>query len=91
MQRLVCRVPMMQTEAGAASLGRLIVEGLNGAQFQEATKILVLSDATRAAVVEWLNLVNRSRMRERDLVAIDNIPIRLDNEMRFGDVIAEED
>jgi hypothetical protein len=30
-------------------------------------------------------------MRERDLVAIDNIPIRLDNKMRFGDVIAEED
>jgi hypothetical protein len=30
-------------------------------------------------------------MRDKDLVAIDNIPIRLNNGMRFGDVIAEED
>jgi hypothetical protein len=30
-------------------------------------------------------------MREKDLISVDHIPLRLDNGMRFGDVIAEED
>jgi hypothetical protein len=90
MQRLVCRIPLEQTEAGAATLGKLIVQGLNGAEFRQSTRSLVLSDATRGAIVEWLNLSNGSRMRERDLLSIDMIPLRLDNKMRFGDVIAEE-
>ena len=90
MQRLVCRVPMIQTEMGAAFLGEIVVKGLDGAQFREETKCLVLSDATRSAIVLYLNQVNNSRMREKDLVSVDHIPIRLDNGMRFGDVIAEE-
>lgn len=91
MQRLVCRIPVLQTEQGAASLGRLIVEGINRSTMEENTRSLVLSDATRAAIVEWLNLLNQSRMKSRDLLSIDNIPIRLDNKLRFGDILAEED
>jgi hypothetical protein len=91
MQRLVCRIPVIQTEESAAFLGMLIVTGLDGANFHQNTRSLVLSDSTRSAVVLWLNTVNKARMRDKDLVAIDNIPIRLNNGMRFGDVIAEED
>lgn len=91
MQRLVCRIPVIQTEESASFMGMLIVTGLDGANFQQNTRSLVLSDSTRSAVVLWLNTVNKARMRDKDLVAIDNIPIRLNNGMRFGDVIAEED
>ena len=90
MQRLVCRIPMYQTEGGANLLGKLIVLGLSGAEFRQTTRCLVMSDATRGAIVEYLNLEQHSRMREKDLISVDHIPVRLDNGMRFGDVIAEE-
>ncbi len=64
---------------------------MNKAVLGPKVKGLVLSDVTRAAVVLYLNILNQSRMRAIDLVAFDNIPIRLNNSMRFGDVFAEED
>jgi hypothetical protein len=64
---------------------------MNKAVLGPKVKGLVLSDVTRAAVVLYLNMLNQSRMRAQDLVAFDNIPIRLNNSMRFGDVFAEED
>ncbi len=64
---------------------------MNTAVLGPKVKGLVLSDVTRAAVVLYLNMLNQSRMRAQDLVAFDNIPIRLNNSMRFGDVFAEED
>ena len=72
-------------------MGQIIVEGLNKATLGSSVRSLFLSDVTRAAVVLYLNALNRSRMSAKDLVAFDNIPIQLDNRMRFGDVIAEED
>ena len=64
---------------------------MNKAVLGPRVKGIVLSDVTRAAVVLYLNMINQSRMRAQDLVAFDNIPIRLNNSMRFGDVFAEED
>ena len=64
---------------------------MNKAVLGPKVKGLVLSDVTRAAVVLYLNMLNQSRMRAQDLVSFDNIPIRLNNSMRFGDVFAEED
>ena len=64
---------------------------MNKAVLGPKVKGLVLSDVTRAAVVLYLNMLNQSRMRAQDLVAFDNIPIRLNNRMKFGDVFAEEE
>ena len=64
---------------------------MNKAVLGPKVKGLVLSDVTRAAVVLYLNMLNQSRMRAQDLVAFDNIPIRVNNRMKFGDVFAEED
>ena len=64
---------------------------MNKAVLGPKVKGLVLSDVTRAAVVLYLNMLNQSRMRVQDLVAFDNIPIRVNNRMKFGDVFAEED
>lgn len=91
MTRLVCRMPLLQTQESAEALGRMIVEGLNRAAFPPKSRCLYLSDATRGAVVYWLNIANHSRMKDRELVAIDNLPICLDNRLRFGDVFIEED
>ena len=91
MQRLVCRIPVDQTEAAAQTIGYLIVKGLEGKTFQMWTRALILSDATRDAVVLYVNAASGSKMKGKELLAIDGIPIRLDNRMRFGDVIAEDD
>ena len=91
MQRIVCRVPVAQTEAGAMALGQTIVQSMNKATLGPRTKALNLSDVTRAAVVMYLNMLNNSRMAPKDLMAFDNIPIHVDPRMRFGDVVAEED
>ena len=64
---------------------------MNKAVLGPKVKGLVLSDVTRAAVVLYLNMLNQSRMRAQDLVAFDNIPIRVNNRMKFGDVFAEEE
>ena len=64
---------------------------MNKAVLGPKVKGLVLSDVTRAAVVLYLNMLNQSRMRVQDLVAFDNIPIRVNNRMKFGDVFAEEE
>ena len=90
-QRIVCRIPLAQTEEGAKFLGQTRVEGMNKAILGPRVRCLVLSDSTRAAVVLYLNMLNQSRLSAHDLVAFDNIPIRLNNSMRFGDVFAEED
>ena len=86
--RIVIRLPMEQTEAGAEYLGKAITEGLQGLDLLGCRR-LSLSDVTREAVVLYLNRVNGSRMRAKDLIAVDNIPIHLDNSLRFGDVWEE--
>jgi hypothetical protein len=90
MDRLVCRIPLAQTEGSALLVGQMVVTGLNGTEFRKATRALMLSDATREAVVLWLNQVNNARMRSIDLKSVDNIPIRLNNSLKFGDVWIEE-
>ena len=91
MLRLVCRMPLQQTEQGAMFLGKLVVDGLSGAEMRKTTRELLMADTTREAVVLWLNAVNNARMRSTDLVAFENLPIRVNNRLRFGDVFAEED
>lgn len=91
MQRLVCRMPAVQTDQAAMLLGKLIVDGLTGAELRKTTREIILSDATREAVVLWLNAVNKARMRSQDLVAFENYPIRVNNRLKFGDIFVEED
>ena len=86
--RIVIRLPSEQTEMGAEVLGKVIVDGLQGLNLM-GCRALSLSDATRAAVVHYLNLVNGSRMRSKDLISVDHIPIHLDNSLKFGDVWEE--
>jgi hypothetical protein len=69
----------------------MIAEGLTGTEFRQGTREISLSDATREALVLWLNAANNSRMRSQDLRSLDTIPIRINNRLRFGDVFAEED
>ena len=91
MQRLLSRLPLEQTELGAMLAGKLICLGVQGAEFRSHTREVRLSDATREALVLWLNAANGSRLKSRELVAIDHVPIKLDNSLRFGDVVAEEE
>ena len=90
---LVMRVPTEQTQDQAWMIGRIIVEGLDKLNLTGA-RCLRMSDATRAAVVEYLNLLNHSRMRSQDLKAVGysketQTPIVLNNQLEFGMVMEE--
>jgi hypothetical protein len=92
--KLVCRIPLDQTELNALFLGRMIVEGLEGINLL-GVKSLLISDASRDAAVHWLNYANKWRMTGDQLTAIGEgerkVPLLLDNSLRFGDVFAVEE
>ena len=74
-------------------IGRVVVQGLDKLNLTGA-RCLRMSDATRGAVVEFLNLINHSRMRSQDLKAIGEsketqTPIVLNNSLEFGLVMEE--
>ena len=91
---LVCRWPTNQTQRDALVVGMMISEGLQGLSLLGVTSLLI-SDASRDAVVQWLNHRDHSRLQSNQLVALMDgdrkIPLTLDNSLPFGDVYALEE
>ena len=88
-ERIVCRLAPDQTELVATMVGRIIVMGLEGMDLQGVV-CFRLSDATRAAIVQYLELTTGARLNAAKLIRVDNVPIHIDNMCAFGDVFAEE-